>query len=145
MPKLGASMMAGAEQNNIKEYLLGSLTDPEEERLELRLLTDPDFAEDYDTIVDEIVDDYVLGKFTGEELGLVKRNFFKSNARREKLKFALALKKRKAELSRNKPRKRFSGQLRAIAACLLIAAGGLVLWRIQINSADLNQIGRAHV
>ena len=37
------------------------------ERFELRLLTDPAFGEEFDTIVDEITDEYVGNELQGEE------------------------------------------------------------------------------
>ena len=51
--------MVRADKNSITEYLLGRLTEAEEEQVELRLLTDSEFAEEYDIVVNEIVDDYV--------------------------------------------------------------------------------------
>jgi CHAT domain-containing protein len=126
--------MAQAEEHNVREYLLGQLSEAEEEQVELRLLTEPDLAEEYDIVVNEITDDYISGRFAGEELGLVERNFFQSDVRREKLKFALALKKRKAESGK----KRWIKPLLAIAACLLIAAGGVYIWRASSRNAEVN-------
>ena len=60
--------MARADEHSIKEYLLGRLTEAEEEQIELRLLADPTFAEEYDIVVNELTDDYVTGKFAGEDL-----------------------------------------------------------------------------
>jgi methionine-rich copper-binding protein CopC len=83
--------MARAEEHKIREYLLGQLTEAEEEQVELRLLTEPDFAEEYDIVVNELTDDYIAGKFEGEDLKQVEEHFFRSPQRRNKLKFALAL------------------------------------------------------
>ena len=60
--------MAGAEQHKLREYLLSQLTEAEAEQVELRLLTDSGFGEEYDLVVNEITDDYVAGKFAGKEL-----------------------------------------------------------------------------
>ena len=38
--------MARAEEHKIRGFLLGQLTEAEEEQVELRLLTEPDFAEE---------------------------------------------------------------------------------------------------
>src|SRR5882672_6798766 len=102
VPEFGASVMAQAEEYRIKQYLLGQLTAADEEQIELRLLTDPDFAEEYDIVVNELTDDYIAGKFEGEDLKRVEAQFFKSTQRRDKLKFALALKKRKSEMDADK-------------------------------------------
>src|SRR6267142_583009 len=98
VPSPGVSAMANAEEHRIREYLLGQLTEAEEEQVELRLLTDPDFAEEYDIIVNEVTDDYVAGKFEGKELKRVEEYFFTATQRRDKLKFALALNQRKSEI-----------------------------------------------
>jgi hypothetical protein len=83
--------MAHAEEHKIREYLLGQLTGAEEEQVELRLLTEPDFAAEYDIVVNEVTDDYIAGKFEGEELKQVESHFFKSSERQNRLKFAQAL------------------------------------------------------
>src|SRR5882724_9423580 len=90
--------MAGADEYKIREYLLGRLSEAEEEQVELRLLTDPDFAEEYDIVVNELVDNYIAGKFEGENLKQVEDYFFRSPERRNKLRFTLALKQRKADM-----------------------------------------------
>src|SRR5687767_11455715 len=100
--------MARADKNSITEYLLGRLTEAEEEQVELRLLTDPEFAEEYDIVVNEIVDDYVTSKFDGEERKQVEEYFFKSPERKNKLRFALALKQRKSEIPSYTERKRIA-------------------------------------
>src|SRR5688572_28613192 len=115
--------MARADKNSITEYLLGRLTEAEEEQLELRLLTDPEFAEEYDILVNEITDDYVEGKFEGEGLKQVEDYFFKSPERKKKLKFALALKLRKSEMVTPKPRIKNYTPYLAIAASLLLVVG----------------------
>lgn len=129
--------MEGAEQQNLKAYLLGQLPEAEEEQVELRLLTEPDFAEEFDTVVDELTDDYVAGKFAGAEREQMERYFFKAPERRNKLKFAQALNNR--PLTSNSLRTG-TGQLLPVArdswvgvyrAAAAIAAVGIlagVLW-----------------
>lgn len=67
--------------------------------MELRLLTDPSFTEEFDTIVDEITDEYVAGEFKGEERERVEQYFLRSAERHEKVKFASSL-VRRASLER---------------------------------------------
>lgn len=137
--------MAQAEEHRIKEYLLGQLTGAEEEQVELRLLTDPDFAEEYDIAVNEVTDDYVAGKFEGEELKRVEEYFFTSTQRKDKLKFALALnapavKKLKAKIAADKGKKRRLTPYLAIAASLVLLAGGsFYVWRVLSNNSELNK------
>ena len=120
--------MARAEENKTKEYLLGQLTEAEEEQVELRLLTEPDFAEEYDIVVNEVTDDYIAGKFAGEDLERMETYFFKSTERRKKLKFALALKPalkgQKLKRVAPKPKKNGFKPYLALAASLVLLAGG---------------------
>ncbi len=76
------------EKNELRQYLLGQLQEADEERLELRLLMDAAYAEEFDIIVDEITDQYLAGEFQGEELDGVERYFLRATDRRNKLNFA---------------------------------------------------------
>jgi CHAT domain-containing protein/cytochrome c-type biogenesis protein CcmH/NrfG len=130
--------MVGAEELKLRKYLLGQLTEAEEEQIELRLLTEPDFADEYDIVVNDVTDDYVAGKLEGKELEQAEQYFFKSTERRNKLKFALALKERKrAKNSYNYWK--FHPYL-AIAASLLVVVGaGFGVWRIFLYQNDLDK------
>jgi CHAT domain-containing protein/cytochrome c-type biogenesis protein CcmH/NrfG len=132
--------MARADEHSIRRYLLGRLTEAEEEQVELRLLADPDFAEEYDIVVNEITDDYVAGKFAGEELKQIETYFFKHPERRQKLKFARALKQRKSEMVTVKghPKRSYRPYL-AIAATLLLVVGGFYAWRIFSTRNDIDK------
>jgi len=132
--------MAHVGEHKLREYLLGQLGEGEEEQIELRLLTDPDFAEEHDIVVNEITDDYIAGRFEGPELDQVEDHFFKSADRRNKLQFALALKKRKSDLSKDDKGliKRWFNPYLAIAASLLFVVGGFYIWRLATNNARLN-------
>lgn len=132
--------MANAEAHRIREYLLGQLTAAEEEQVELRLLTELDFAEEYDIVVSELTDDYIAGKFERDERAQMETQFFKSAERQKKLKFALALKKRKSELDADKSKKSWFKSYLAIAASLvLLAGGGFYIWRTLSINSDLNE------
>ena len=132
--------MAGAEQHKLREYLLSQLTEAEAEQVELRLLTDSGFGEEYDLVVNEITDDYVAGKFAGKELEQVEEYFFKSTQRRDKLKFALALKKRKSEKVTDKGHKKrsFRPYLAIAASLVLFAGGGFYVWRTVSNNSEID-------
>lgn len=79
------------DQNQLRQYLLGRLTGADEEQVELRLLSDSTFQEEFDTVVDEIVALYVTGQFHGEDKRSVEEHFFKSPERRQKLAFMTEL------------------------------------------------------
>lgn len=131
--------MAGAEQQNLKEYLLGQLTEAEAEQLELRLLSEPAFAEEYDIVVNELTDHYAAGKFSGEELKQVEEYFFRASQRRDKLKFTLALKLRREERKSEKRNKWSFRPYLAIAASLLLASGVFYAWRILFHQSDVDK------
>ena len=59
--------------------------------MEVRLLTEPSFVEEFDTIVDEITDDYVRGEIKGDERERLEQYFLKARERQVKAKFASAL------------------------------------------------------
>lgn len=97
-------------------------------------------------MVDEIIDQYRAGEFEGDELERLRSYFFKSEARHEKLRFAIALEDRKDRIADNgraagksgsaatvtqlhPPRRSFTPYL-AIAALVLVTAGiGFFVWR----------------
>ena len=74
----------------------------EQERLELRLLTDPAFIEEFDTIVDEIADQYAGNEFQGEERKRVEEHFLKSAERQRKVDISRELMERAAERGANR-------------------------------------------
>ena len=88
------SIIISEDKNEIRRYLLGQLGEADEERMELRLLTDSSFVEEFDTIVDEIADQYVEGEFKGEELKRVEQHFLSSAERQQKVQFARELMQR---------------------------------------------------
>ena len=71
----GQSNIINEDKNEVRRYLLGQLGEADEERIELRLLTDPAFGEEFDTIVDEIADQYAGNEFRGEERERVEQYF----------------------------------------------------------------------
>jgi hypothetical protein len=79
------------EKNEIRQYLLGLATEADEERLELRLMSDPAFSEEFDIVVDEIATQYVSGKFSGDEKTRVEQYFLRSPERRRKAQFLCEL------------------------------------------------------
>ena len=78
-------------QNEVRRYLLGELEEAEQERIELRLLTDPAFGEEFDTVVDELTDQYVRDELTVDERKRAEEHFLSTPERREKLEFATEL------------------------------------------------------
>ena len=96
---MGGSTIINNKKNEVKKYLLGQLEEADQERLELRLLTDPAFNEEFDTIVDELTDEYVGNEIQGDERKRVEQYFLTSAERQKKVKFAEELLER-AEVER---------------------------------------------
>ena len=131
--------MAEAVQHKLKDYLLGKLLEDEEEQVEQRLLSDPDFNQEYDIVVDELVDDYVGGRLAEADIKQMENVFFQSSERQAKRNFALALKQHKSELAAKRGRKyQLFKQLVPIAAAVLLVVGVFYVWRMWSNQAGLN-------
>ena len=90
----GTLIIEQTEKTELKDYLLGRLGLEDEERVEIRLLSDPVYLEEFDVVVNELTDQYVTGDVQGAERDQMERYFFASPARREKLRIAAALKER---------------------------------------------------
>ena len=142
--------MNRAENQQAREYLLGTASEAVAEQVELRLVMDPEYAAEFEMLVDEITAEYVEGNFQGEELEQVEKVFFKSAARQEKLTFALALKRvqseRKSQSNQNTKqfptvRERTNINIYwAIAAGVLIMLGvGAVVWRALRSGSETNE------
>ena len=113
------------EKSELKDYLLGKLGEEDEERVEIRLLSDPVYIEEFDVVVDELTDQYVAGEVPDAEREQMERHFFASPARREKLRIAAALKERQET-----HRRRWlpSPELRIAASILIIAGLAFGIW-----------------
>ena len=92
----GGKIIKNNEKNEVKDYLLGQMDEADAEQLELRLLTDPAFGEEFDTIVDELTDEYVGNELQGEERKRVEQYFLRSTERQNKVRFANELLERAA-------------------------------------------------
>jgi hypothetical protein len=75
------------DKNEIRQYLLGQLAEVDQERVELRLMSDPVFTEEFDIVVDEMAALYIGDQFQGEEKDKVEQYFLRSPARQQKVKF----------------------------------------------------------
>lgn len=76
------------EKNEVELYLLGQLEQSAAELLELRLLTDEAFGEEFDVIVNEITDQYVGDELPGDDKKRFQQYFLRSTERQNKLRFA---------------------------------------------------------
>lgn len=124
----GALAITKAEQNQLRQYLLGRLAGESEEQVEMRLLTDAAYAKGFDLIESELIDEYVYVKLPAGDVECMERYFFKAQQRRDMLKVALAEKRYRER--RNRTRRLFRFYL-PIAASVLLAVGlGLGVWQV---------------
>jgi tetratricopeptide (TPR) repeat protein len=94
--------------------------------VEIRLLSDPVYSEEFDVVVNELTDDYVAGAVQGAERNQMERHFFASPARREKLRIAAALKER--QQARATKRWLPSRELRIAASILIVVGLAFGVW-----------------
>ena len=97
----GAAIINNSDKNGVQDYLLGRLPEADEEQFELRLLSDPAFGEEFDTIVDELTDDYLKNELPDDERKRVEKYFLSTTERQTKLEFATEL-LRRAESERGR-------------------------------------------
>jgi hypothetical protein len=74
----------------IAEYLLGSLSEEETERLDEMSFTDDEFAERLRAVENDLVDAYARGELSGSKLERFQSFYLASPTRREKVRFAEA-------------------------------------------------------
>ena len=71
-----------------RRYLLGQLTDDEEQKLEERLLSEDDFLQEVELTKDELAQEYVSGELTVKERKWLQENFLASPEGKQKHEFA---------------------------------------------------------
>ena len=113
------------EENQIRDYLLGSLPSEYTERLEEQLLKDEEFAEQLSLIEDELIEDYARGVLNPREREQFQKHFLSIPRRRRKLMMVRELRKYSSNVVRPLPRPSWfqsilTPQWRAVAAAVLL-------------------------
>ncbi len=127
----------------MRQYLLGRLAEADTEKVELRLLTDSDYANELDIIERELIDQYVEETLSTEERTQFEQFFLKAPERRDKLAFAEALSRAARAHAPARHRAKGSGAieklrprwhsfspvyLKAAAIIIVVLCVGLVGW-----------------
>jgi hypothetical protein len=133
------------DQRLIRRYLLQSLTDDKAREVETRVLTDSAYAEEVDTVEEELIDEYLAGELTGPERKSFELIFLSTPQGRQQVDFGRALMKYISENApssaptpsapskdihqKQRTRTNFLGWLRTagLPAKLSLAAAGMVL------------------
>jgi len=139
-----------ADEELLRQYLLGMLSEPEWDAIEQKLLTDDDFARTVEVIEDEIVDDYLDGKLSGPDKRAAEDHFFQSPEHRSKLHFARLLRRHlKKEDSLNHVRfmvprvpQAFYWASSIAIVLLLSITTGLLIYTAKLNRDLQSQIAK---
>lgn len=104
------------------------------------MLSDSEFVTELDITVNELIDRYVSRKVDKDELRRIEGYFLKSLERREKLRFAEALKERQARPHKiERPPRSYTRYL-ALAACLLVVSGlSFWVWRSYFAQRNIDK------
>ena len=82
-------MALGEHDHDItRRYLLGQLTDDEEQKLEERLLSEDDLFQEVELTKDELAQEYASGELTAKERKWLQENFLASSEGKQKHEFA---------------------------------------------------------
>jgi hypothetical protein len=79
------------EQAQIREYLLGKLTDAEQEKIEERLMLDDELFDEFEVSKDELVEEYCAGELGHDERKFFEEHFLASAEGRQRRMFAVAM------------------------------------------------------
>jgi len=144
---------------SMKRYLLGELTEPEQQELEERLMTSNECFEQLLVAEDELVDEYLRGALSTREQEKFNNHFLCTPERHEKLRFARSLQRyvsahfeRPRTLQARSPFFSFlrasyaiRGWSMATALLLLVLGGSWLSVRVHLLQRGLEQARKQHV
>src|SRR4051812_4243471 len=78
------------ENEEIRQYLLGKLSQQDQPRLEGRLMTESSFLEALTLGEEELVEDYINDELSADDRLRFEQHFLLTTERQQKLRFALA-------------------------------------------------------
>jgi hypothetical protein len=79
------------QEDNLRRYLLHELDDPEQEQIEMRLLTDKEFSRQLAIAQEDLIDDFVTAKLSDHERERFRNYYLITPDRQQKIGFATAL------------------------------------------------------
>jgi len=141
----GIATITKDQENEIRRYLFGQLPEADEESLELRLLSDAAFVEEFDAVVDEVTDQYAQNELSGNERKGFEGSFLTTAEGKQKLRFTTELLERAAYerplVGKPIPEPGLFDRIRAfwqvqslrhaatVAAMVVIAGGIFFIWK----------------
>jgi CHAT domain-containing protein/lipoprotein NlpI len=87
----GRFAVSTEDQNRLRQYLLGELSDAEEEQVEVRLLSDDAYFEELELVENELMDQYVHNTISEDERAKLEKRLLLNQRQQKKLAFARAL------------------------------------------------------
>ena len=132
------------DREAVRRYLLDQLSDVEQQDVELRLLSDDSFAQEFEIVEDEVIDEFLAGELSRDERVKFEQHFLTHPDRHNKLKTAQAFKRYFGKIPPDPvPRPTVIGRLSAwlnqnviprpvpaVIAVLVVAVVGLIIWRV---------------
>src|ERR1044072_8830355 len=79
------------DQTRIREYLLGKLSDDEQQKIEERLMVEEELFQEFEISKGELVEEYCANELSSDEQKWLERNFLASPEGRETYAQAIAL------------------------------------------------------
>lgn len=135
----------------LKRYLIGALEGAEDCEVGERLLTDGEYFAHVAIVEDELIDDYLAGRLSGDERSLFEGHFMVSRSHKEKLRFAQALRKYAQAESRSAsaavpasgskrlPRLFSLSSFKVVLTAAVVMLAALTGYRTLIHKSDLQK------
>jgi hypothetical protein len=114
-------MRAADDSSRITRYLLEDVTPSEQEAIERRYFSDPDYLALVDTVEDDLIDAYVRRDLSLDDRERFERYFLRTRKRRERVRMAEAL-------LEHVPKRRSSMPMILAIAAMVAVLIGLGLW-----------------
>src|SRR5262245_10313878 len=91
------------EQAVIRQYLLGYSDADAAEAIELRLVANDEYLQEFSIVTDELIEDYLDGNLSADETTRFETHFLKTARRQRKVEIAKALSAKAAPASGAQP------------------------------------------
>ena len=147
------------EQNAVRQYLLKQLSEADQEAFELRLITEDALSEELEIVEHELIDEYLANELSKDERSSFEETFLAHPERQRKLQGGRALKRYVDTLPPPEPTagkfeflknwiasyipggrgELVASPIGAMAALLIVATTGFVVWRAFIYQSDLQK------
>ena len=139
----------GTEEELIRSYLLGELSEDELQKVEQRVMSDDHFAERVSIIEDSLVEDYIEGKLAGPDRTSFEKLLLSTPQGSEQVRFTQALKEYSSRIAAPSPvvkmpahprRTIFGAPAWALAAAALVLVMiGAGIWRAYLGKPEIDK------